>query len=89
MASSTAISLMTKQAQPGLGWGEVPVGVQVGPLEADKFRSISCCGGLSGIPFTSRPDWPSARRTGATEEPPLALCLIHRFCREDSLDVAL
>lgn len=92
----TSVCLMTKQAQPGLGWGEVPlilgtqaVGVQVAPLEADAARNTSYCGGLSGVPFTSRPGLPDARGAGATQESHLPLCLIHRCHREDGVDMAL
>lgn len=88
MVTFTPVWLMTKQAQPGLGWGKGASWEQVGPLEADVSGSSFCCAGLSGIPFTSRSDWPSARGTGATEEPPLALCIIHR-CHEDGLDMTL
>ena len=45
--------------------GTQAVGVHVAPLEADAARSTSYCGGLSGVPFTSRPGLPDVRGAGA------------------------
>lgn len=49
---------MTKQAQPGLGWGKVPVGVQVGPLEAVYSGASPAVVGCLGSPSPAGPTGP-------------------------------